>query len=109
MSDALREKESFKTLLTSDINGKTNRLKQIGPMIGNIRDAAKPLLDALSIYLSNLFTYMRWFRSKERGRGNTGKSTPSAAATKRVEASVHVLRSLQQVLSGRNSHLRMRR
>lgn len=48
MADTLREQEDLKNLLNSDINAKVKRLKQIRPMIGNIRDAAKPLLDILS-------------------------------------------------------------
>ncbi|KAI6190719.1 hypothetical protein M3Y97_00149000 [Aphelenchoides bicaudatus] len=49
MSDTLREQEVLKNLLSSDIKGKINRLGQIKPMIGNIKDAAKPLLDVLNL------------------------------------------------------------
>lgn len=48
MCDQLREREDLKSLLNSDIKGKINRLGQIKPLIGSIRDAAKPLLDILS-------------------------------------------------------------
>lgn len=57
MCDILREQEDLKSLLSSDIKGKINRLNQIKPLIGTIRDSAKPLLEILSeFFLCSIFS-----------------------------------------------------
>lgn len=95
MCDSVRDQEELKNLLISDIKGKNNRLGQIRPLIGSIREAAQPLLDILSKIVFVFLISFIDFRPEENRRDNTGKQSPISIAPKRAQVDVSLLRRLQ--------------